>query len=105
MIVQTYGTSEGTIHLVVTGEIDIATSSDFETALSAAARTEGTTKLIVDFSGVDFCDSTGLAALDRAYGEAALRGVTLRVVKPQRGVYRLLEIMGMAEHLTGPAFP
>lgn len=103
MIVHTYGTSEGTIHLAVAGEIDIATSGDFEAALSKAVRMEGTTKLIIDFGEVRFCDSSGIAALDRAFGEAALRGVALRVTRPQHGVYRLLEIMGMAEHLTGPA--
>ena len=103
MIVYACGSSAGTVHLAAAGEIDLATSADFEAALSRALRAEGTTQLIVDFAEVDFCDSTGIAALDRLFGEADRRGIVLRIARPQRGVYRLLEITGIAERLTGGA--
>ncbi|WP_250006768.1 STAS domain-containing protein [Actinoplanes sp. M2I2] len=100
MIVHTSAIADGTLLLAVTGEIDLATIDDFEEALTRAASADGTPRVVVDFSGVSFCDSSGLAALDRAYEKAALRGITLRVVKPQRGVRRLMEIAGMLDGLT-----
>ena len=103
MIVHTYGTSEGTIGLAVAGEIDLATIGDFDAALAKAVTTDGTTRVLIDFGEVDFCDSSGLAALDRAFHQAAERGIELRVIRPKRAVYRLLELMGMVGHLTGPA--
>ncbi|WP_127509368.1 STAS domain-containing protein [Actinoplanes solisilvae] len=101
VIVRTYGTSESTIQLAVTGEIDLATVDDFRAAIAQAIKIEGTTRVLVDLSQVSFCDSSGIAALDRAYGEAAEQGIALRVTRPQQGVSRLLQIMGM-HRLTGP---
>jgi anti-anti-sigma factor len=101
MITQMCAISDGSIHLAVAGEIDLATVADFEDALDKAIAVDGTPRVVVDFSEVSFCDSTGLAVLDRAYEQAAQRGITLQLVKPQRGVRRLLEIAGMLEGLTG----
>jgi len=103
MLVHTSAISDGSMHLSVVGEIDIATVEDFEAALARVIAIDGTPRVIVDFSEVAFCDSSGLAALDRAYDRAARRGIDLRLVRPQRSVRRLLEIAGMLEGLTRPA--
>ncbi|MGK5684105.1 STAS domain-containing protein [Actinoplanes sp. URMC 104] len=93
-------TSDGTIHLSVAGEIDLATIEEFEEALARAVAVDGTPRILVDFGDVGFCDSSGVAALDRAYHEAAVRGVALRVIRLQEGVHRLLEVTGLLDSLT-----
>ncbi|WP_250038345.1 STAS domain-containing protein [Paractinoplanes maris] len=102
MIVHISAVADGTVLLAVAGEIDLATVDDFEAALARATAIDGTPRVIVDLSEVSFCDSSGLAALDRAWERADRRGIALRVTKPQRGVRRLMEIAGMLEGLTRP---
>ena len=65
----------------VSGEIDLGTVSELETALARASRSAGS--VCVDLSGCTFIDSTGLrvlltAARDRrdAGGELAVSGLT-----------------------------
>ncbi|MCY1144223.1 STAS domain-containing protein [Actinoplanes sp. Pm04-4] len=102
MLVHTYAISDGSVHLSVVGEIDIATVEDFEEALARAIAIDGAPRVVVDFSEVTFCDSSGLAALDRCCEQASHRGLQLRLVRPQRGVRRLLELTGLLEALTRP---
>lgn len=103
MLVHTSAISDGSLCLSVVGEIDIATVEDFEAALARLIAIDGTLRVIIDFSEVGFCDSSGLAALDRAYDRATRRGIRLRLVRPQRAVRRLLEIAEMLDGLTCPA--
>ena len=58
---------------------------------------------VVDFDQVSFCDSSGIAVLDRAYGEARNACLTLRLLNPQPAVRRVLELVGILETLTGSA--
>ncbi|GAA0484384.1 hypothetical protein Ade02nite_87520 [Paractinoplanes deccanensis] len=101
MIVSTCGTSAGTIHLAAAGEVDLGTVDDLTMALARAISTEGAVAIVIDFSEVTFCDSSGLHALDRAYHEAHVRGLVFRLTNPQHNVRRLLEVTGLAEQLTG----
>lgn len=48
--------------LRLSGELDIATSGTLRQSLDAL-RNEGRGKLVLDLSGVTFCDSTGLGAV------------------------------------------
>ena len=102
MIVHIAGVADGTVRVAVVGEIDLATVADFEAALATAVAVDGTPRVVVDFREVGFCDSSGIAALDRAYQRAADRGGSLRLTGLQRGVSRLLEVTGMLEPLTRP---
>jgi anti-sigma B factor antagonist len=92
----------GVIDVRVTGEIDMATVGTLDSALHDAVRTAGTTRVVVDFAGVTFCDSSGIAALDRSFGAARARGGALRVVNLGPGIQRILEITGLLDALTAP---
>ncbi|GAA4968840.1 STAS domain-containing protein [Actinoplanes utahensis] len=95
-------TTDGVIHVSVTGELDMATAGDLQKVLRQATTRSGTTRILVDFAQVGFCDSSGLDVLDRAYGEAAAKQIPLRMVNPPPMVRRILDLVGMLDTLTGP---
>jgi anti-sigma B factor antagonist len=85
----------GVPRLVVTGEIDLAVSGTFASAvkaLLAAARSPA----VIDLTGVTFFNSTGIGVLCDAAETARRDGVGL-VVRPSDYVRRTLEITGLTE--------
>ncbi|MEV4639885.1 STAS domain-containing protein [Actinoplanes sp. NPDC049548] len=90
------------VRLTVTGEIDMATVGALETALRDAFAVPDATGVVADFAGVTFCDSSGVAALDRAYAEGVARGITFCLTGVSGTVRRVLEITGMLDALTDP---
>ena len=97
----TASTHAGVVRLHVAGELDIATADDLRQALHRALAQPGTTTIEVDFDQVSFCNSSGIEALDGAYGEATDADITLRLVNPQPSVRRVLGLVGLLETLTG----
>jgi anti-anti-sigma factor len=102
MDTRTQAVAGGTVRVFVAGEIDMATADDLQRAMITAVEDGSVTEVVVDFADVTFCDSSGIAALDRAYAEAARRGVGFRLEDVQDPVRRVLEITGMLEALTEP---
>ena len=90
------------IRVVVAGEIDMATVEELTLAMTAAITRHGVTAVEVDFAGVSFCDSSGLAALDKAYARAAQHSIPFRLIDPQPGVRRILQLTGLLEVLVNP---
>ncbi|MEU4245671.1 STAS domain-containing protein [Actinoplanes sp. NPDC026619] len=101
MEISTTATSDGVFRLLVAGEIDMATADDLEAALTQAITAAGTTTVIADLAQLTFCDSSGIAAFDKAYRQATDRGVTFQVRNLQTGVRRVLEITGVLDRLLG----
>jgi anti-sigma B factor antagonist len=86
----------GTV-LEVAGEIDAAVSGELRDRLAAAV--EAGAPVIVDFSGVTFCDSTGLTALIHAHRAAEAAGTRFVLVTEQRAVLRPITLLGLADVL------
>lgn len=86
---------EGGVRVIaVAGELDIVTAPKLCARLDATRNG----KLLVDLTGVDFCDSTGLRALLGAASEVRAAGGRFAIVCPPSGdVARLLEIVGAGE--------
>ncbi|MCX4775908.1 STAS domain-containing protein [Streptomyces sp. NBC_01264] len=85
----------------MSGEMDISRVDEVRTLLlEAVTRADGPTDVVVDLSGLTFCDSAGLNLLLRARLLAAESGHTLRLAAPSAQMLRLLEITG-----TLPLFP
>ena len=59
--------------LVVDGEIDLDTAAEFKAKLDDAIRL-GSSRVIIDLTGCDFVDSTGLNALVHADIHSTARG-------------------------------
>jgi anti-sigma B factor antagonist len=91
--------ADGIRLLEVFGELDLATAPKLCSALDAA-RNHRVKRLVIDLTGVDFCDSTGLRALLGASTELRVSGGRLAVAcLPEGPVARLFDIVGLRETL------
>lgn len=83
-------------HVVVatTGEIDLHTAPRLQADLAELMQ-DGSPRLIVDLSGVEFCDSTGVNVLLAAMRRAHEQGGSLSLVSPQAAVRKVLGITGL----------
>jgi anti-sigma B factor antagonist len=90
---------DGVRLLEVFGELDLASAPSLCTRLDAA-RAERVRRIVVDLTGVDFCDSTGLRALMGASTELRHAGGRLAVaLLPAGAVARLFDVAGIRESL------
>ena len=85
-------------HAVIefTGDFDLAAEGVARDAIAAAWST-GTPSVVIDLSGVDFMDSTGVMSLlsAQATAEASGRDLSLRLGAP---ALRIMELCGVLEH-------
>ncbi|MGZ8786324.1 MAG: STAS domain-containing protein [Acidimicrobiia bacterium] len=79
------------------GEIDLATVSQLEEALTASMGSD--TDVAVDLTGVTFMDSTGLRALLAANQNLSGSGRRLALIVAGGPVDRLLDISGVGQTL------
>jgi anti-sigma B factor antagonist len=76
-------------------EIDIGNAGMLREALLAAGAAR-VPIVIVDMSGTEFCDSTGLSVLVRALRQSAEDGGELRLVVGGSALRRILAVTGVA---------
>ncbi|HEY1359950.1 MAG TPA: STAS domain-containing protein [Thermoleophilaceae bacterium] len=87
---------DGVVIAQVTGELDIAGASSTGDAITQAVPTSAR-GLVVDFSSLDFIDSSGVAMLFGLARHLSGRRQQLRVVAPDGGpVGRVLDIVEFA---------
>jgi anti-sigma B factor antagonist len=91
------GVAECRVHLV--GDIDFSSAPDLRAQLHQVI-SEGVSRLVMDVSGVAFCDSSGLGVLVGARALLLARGGTLVVEGAAGQVARLLEITGLERLFT-----
>src|ERR671910_1155028 len=90
---------DGVRLLEVFGELDLATAPKLCAVLDGVRR-DRVKRLVVDLTGVDFCDSTGLRALIGASTELRVGGGRLAVAAlPDGAVARLFDMVGARESL------
>jgi anti-anti-sigma factor len=93
---------DGTAGLAAVGELDMDTAEALEQAV-ATLLTQTPTVLAIDFSGVSFCDSSGIGALIRAHKVAATQGCRLELHRVDPDVRRVFDLVGLSERLIAPA--
>jgi len=87
------------MRVTVRGELDLSTAERLETALrEAEARADD--RLTLDYSGLDFIDSTGLQVLLDADHRAAASGRRLVVVLGTGEARRVAELADAVDRLT-----
>ncbi len=89
-------TAEGTI-IHVRGEIDIATAGRLRDVIEPHMGPKQT--IILDFSKVEFMDSSCLNLLVQARGRLTENGGSLILRNPSRAAHRLLSIRGATDLL------
>jgi anti-sigma B factor antagonist len=82
--------------IVVSGELDVASSQELEREL---ARVSDAALIVIDLSPVTFIDSTGLGIVISAHQRAMELGHRLAVVRGGGQVDRLLSLTGLDEQL------
>jgi anti-sigma B factor antagonist len=84
---------DGVARLVVAGEVDL-TSADALAGRALALLDDRPSQLVLEMSGVTFCDSAGLNALFRVYARAEELGARLVLKSLNAPVYRVLDATG-----------
>ena len=87
-------TGEGWSLARVAGDIDIASAPRLRERLITLI-TEGRTRIVLDLSGVDFLDSTGLGVIVGVLKRARTMGGDLALVCPNQSVRRVFEITAL----------
>lgn len=81
------------------GEIDLYTAPRLQSELMNALG-GGPVRLVVDMSGVDFCDSTGINVLLAAHRHARERGGELQLAGPGSATRKVLQVTGLESVFT-----
>lgn len=91
-------TGAGREHIIkVSGELDLSTVDALRQATEE--HLEAGQTLILDLSGLTFCDSTGLGAMIRLHQQADTVGATLLLCGLRRRVTELLAVTGVDQVL------
>ncbi|MER6434366.1 STAS domain-containing protein [Streptomyces sp900105245] len=96
-----------TVHVGVFGELDVFTGPELRTVVSECLD-QRPAHLVLDVSGVSFCDSSGLAALLEAHSSALQAGATFTLDGVRPALLHVLRITGLDARFglrsqTGPA--
>jgi anti-sigma B factor antagonist len=89
------GECDGHVVVVLRGELDVTDAARVAAALTEVAARER--QIIVDLAGLDFIDSSGLAALARVRKHARRAGGDLLLAAPQQAVLRVLSLTRLIE--------
>ncbi len=81
------------------GELDVAGSGLLESELDRILADHSPSTIVLDLSGLDFMDSTGLRLVVLSDAKARENGWRLELVRGNDSVHRVFEITRMAERL------
>ncbi|MGP4022624.1 STAS domain-containing protein [Actinomadura sp. 3N407] len=85
--------------IAISGELDIVSTPSLRERLHAALRDTGP-YVVIDLSGVTFCDASGLALLVDARRRTEPKGTTVVLAAPRPQMGRLLRLTGLARTFT-----
>ena len=82
--------------MIAAGEIDLYTAPRLQSELAAViANSARGSRVVVDMSGVEFCDSTGMNVLLSCLRQARERGGELELAAPRPAVMKILQVTGL----------
>ncbi len=81
--------------VTVSGEIDLYTAPRLQGELTAVLGGGRPVRVVVDMSGVEFCDSTGMNVLLAAMKRARELGGGLDLAGPRPAVRKILQVTGL----------
>ena len=87
---------DGRVRLAVAGELDLATAPALLDAVGRVLAAGEDTTMVVDLTGVDFLDSSGLGALLQARAAVVAAGGQLTLAGVAPGPRRVITIAGLA---------
>lgn len=81
--------------MAASGEVDLYTAPRLASELNSVLATDGAARIVVDLSGVEFCDSTGMNVLLSALKRAREQGGGLELAAPRPAVRKILQVTGL----------
>jgi anti-anti-sigma factor len=94
-----FGAGEGCLRAMVAGEIDFANATSLQTRISAACTERGARTLVLDLTGVEFMDSSGLRAILHLQRELVDGDGGLVLLGPTPQVRGILTLTGLDRQL------
>lgn len=92
-------TCEGNVHSIrLYGELDVASATSVEDELELVEATDAR-MIVLDLSGLQYMDSTGIALLLSAHARSRADGDRLTLIRGRADVQRVFELCGLAEVL------
>lgn len=88
--------------ITVAGDLDFTTAAPLRTALDHLLATRPPA-IVLDFGGLRFIDSTGLAVIVHAWREGHQHGTAIRLRAVPRFLATILDITGVSGLLSRPA--
>jgi anti-sigma B factor antagonist len=85
---------DGRALVAIRGSVDLTTAPELRNRLSELID-DGNTCIIVDLTGTDFLDSTGLGALVSAHKRLRMKGGEIRIVCADGQVRKVFEITSL----------
>lgn len=82
--------------LDLTGEVDSYNSPKLRETMVALIE-EGNPHLLINMTGVDYIDSTGLGTLVGGLKRASEKNGTIRIVCPNEQIYKVFNITGLVK--------
>jgi anti-sigma B factor antagonist len=89
---------DGTTVVSLHGQLDIDTADLLNGALGAVVQAPRP-RIIVDLTGVTFCDSIGLSSLAVAHNRCTAAGGYLRIAAPNPFLTRVLSVVGLVREV------
>lgn len=93
----TTAAADGAVLVTVSGELDMATAPQLTTVLAEQSAKGGV--VVLDMTGLEFIDSTGIAVVVRAVHESRRDGFDLRLTPAGNDVMRAFELCDLLESL------
>jgi anti-sigma B factor antagonist len=81
--------------VVLSGELDLATAPQLRARLAAMIE-NGEKQIVLDLTGLEFIDSTGLSVLVMVFKRTQAAGGSMVIRNPSSGVTRIFEITGLS---------
>jgi anti-sigma B factor antagonist len=82
--------------VIATGEIDLYTAPRLQSELAEViANVAPASRIVVDMSGVEFCDSTGMNILLSCLRQVRERGGELELAAPRPAVMKILQVTAL----------
>lgn len=94
MHVSVIGNPDDTVVVTVRGNLDLDSAPVLDTTLGQVLA-RPLPRIVVDLSGVEFCDSTGLSSFVVAHNKAASVGGWVRLACPSDWLHGLLKTLGL----------
>ncbi len=98
MHVSVMGNADDSVTVTVRGHLDVDSATVLNTALDQVLD-RPQPRIVVDLSGVEFCDSTGLGAFVVGHNRAHVAGGWVRLAAPNEWMTRLLDTVGLSGRL------